>query len=313
MILKDIIYPNDTIWKESVNIVSKLQSKGFEAYFVGGCVRDVLLGIIPDDYDIASSARPQDVLKIFPEADKIGMRFGVLSIRTEGKGKIQIATFRHDDPKSDGRRPDSVFFSDLAGDGQRRDFTINSIYYDPINEIYSDPNNGIQDLNDKILRIIGNPVQRLKEDHLRILRAVRFAARFGLNFEDNTFEALKKSAQSIDKISPDRIRDELFNCFKHENKVFALELLQKTGILPILLSKFSYDTGLYPRLIDSMSTLHENSENAIWSAFFAPLGKYLKDFPEDVENAMRRLNLSKRIKKAVIAELKKKLSNDEKS
>ena len=299
MKLKEIKYPSDELWNQGVKIISILHSSGFEAFFVGGCVRDILLGITPDDYDIATSARPKEVLKLFPDAGTIGIRFGVLTIDSD-HGKCQVATFRRDDPKSDGRRPDRIFFSDLQGDSQRRDFTINSIYLNPLELIYVDPNKGVDDLQNKILRIIGNPMIRLREDHLRILRAIRFAARFNLQIEENTLEAIKKSVSLLKNISPDRIRDELTRTFSDENKVFALELLHKTGILPILWTKFSTDAELYLQSIASLASLQEISETSVWTAFFLPWGKYLNEDPDSIENALRRLNLSKRNKKEIL-------------
>ena len=309
MNLKEIKYPSDELWNRGVEIISLLQSAGFETYFVGGCVRDILLGITPEDYDIATSARPKEILKLFPDAEKIGIRFGVLTLAGSA-GKYQIATFRRDDPKSDGRRPDRIFFSDLRGDSKRRDFTVNSIYLNPVNQEFIDPNNGIEDLQNGILRIIGNPSVRLREDHLRILRAVRFAARFRLQIEENSLDSIKKSVPLLINISPDRIRDELGRIFKDKNKVFALELLHKTGILPILWSKFSTDTELYLQSSASLGTLQENSDTSVWTAFFLPWGKYLNSEPESLENAMSRLNLSRKVKKEIIRQIKIKTSQN---
>lgn len=273
---------------------------------VGGCVRDILLGLNPEDYDIATSARPKETLSLFPHADKIGLRFGVLKVEKNGH-YFQIATFRRDDAQSDGRRPRRIFFSDLQGDSTRRDFTINAIYLDPVKDEFIDPQNGIADLEAKLLCIIGEPVRRLREDHLRILRAVRFAARFDLRIEPASFSALIKCAPLVEKLSPDRIRNEITRVFLEGNRVFTLELLHKTGILPILWDIFSgEDDDFYRQVVESMSQAAEASPVGVWSAFFRPWMKNLKDADDAVENAMMRLNFPRRFKR----EVKKSLLND---
>jgi len=296
----NIKYPDDNRWQAGVNIIRRLQDQNWAAYFVGGSVRDILLGLKPGDYDIATSCRPKDILRLFPDSDKIGIRYGVISVKTNEGDKFQVATFRRDDTHSDGRRPNRIFFSDLTGDSARRDFTINAIYLDPVNREISDPQNGISDLESKILRIIGNPIRRLREDHLRILRAIRFASRFDLIIEKESFQAIKKSASLVDKISPDRILDELTRTFTGGDRIFSLELLHKTGILAILWDIFiANGEKLYSAIHDSFKLELEPIPAGIWTAFFAPW-KDLGIPDEQIEHAMRRINLPRKLKKTII-------------
>jgi poly(A) polymerase len=161
----EIKFPHNLPWSYALELLKLLKFHGYRAYLVGGCVRDILWGLEPGDYDIATSARPQQMFPFLPEVDKIGLRYGVLRVK-KGEFHYQIATFRQDDAQSDGRRPKRIFFSDLEGDAKRRDFTINAIYLDPLVPALIDPQNGIPDLETKILRIIGDPAIRLREDHL---------------------------------------------------------------------------------------------------------------------------------------------------
>jgi len=296
----NIIFPDDARWKAGVNILKRLQEHNTAAYFVGGCVRDILLGLAPEDYDISTSCRPKEVLKIFPNSDRIGIRYGVIGIKSGQGYKFQIATFRRDDTQSDGRRPKRIFFSDLTGDSARRDFTINAIYLDPINQELADPQHGVSDLEQRVLRIIGNPIRRLREDYLRILRAIRFASRFNLEIEKKSFEAIKKATPLVGKISPDRILDELTRTFLEGERIFALKLLHKTGILAILWDILTEDgEKLYSAIYESFKRELEPSPAGIWTAFFAPWKD--SDIPDDkIEQAMQKINLPRKLKRQII-------------
>lgn len=194
-------------------IARRLQTAGFAAYWVGGCVRDFLLGREPGDYDIATDALPEQIENLFPHTIAVGRKFGVMVV-VEAKQQFQVATFRAESDYRDGRRPEAVSFGDAQADAQRRDFTINGLFYDPIAGKSHDWVGGEADLRAGIIRTIGAPEERFAEDHLRMLRAVRFAARLGFDIEPGTFAAVQAHAAKIKLISAERIRDEL-------NKLFA--------------------------------------------------------------------------------------------
>jgi len=193
-------------------IVARLQKTGFAAFWVGGCVRDVLLGREPQDYDIATDARPEQIEKLFERTLAVGRKFGVMVV-VENKQHFQVATFRAEADYQDGRRPGKVVFSNAKADARRRDFTVNGLFFDPIAKKLHDWVGGEKDLRAKIIRTIGTPEERFAEDHLRLLRAIRFAAQLGFEIEPETFAAVKKLAPKIELISAERIRDELIKLF----------------------------------------------------------------------------------------------------
>jgi len=193
-------------------IVRRLQAAGFSAFWVGGCVRDFLLGREPQDYDIATSARPAQVEKLFKRTVGVGQKFGVMVV-LEDKQPFQVATFRAEADYQDGRHPDKVTFANAEADAQRRDFTVNGLFYDPVTEKIHDWVGGEADLRAGIIRTIGVPEERFAEDHLRLLRAVRFAAQLGFEIEPKTFAAIQRLAPKISLISAERIRDELIKLF----------------------------------------------------------------------------------------------------
>ena len=196
----------------AAEIVRRLQTAGFAAFWVGGCVRDFLLGREPQDYDIATDARPEQIEKLFKRTLAVGRKFGVMIV-VEGKQQFQVATFRAEADYQDGRGPEKVVFSSAEADAQRRDFTVNGLFYDPIAEKLHDWVGGEKDLRAKIIRTIGAPEERFAEDHLRLLRAVRFAAQLDFEIEPQTFAAVKTLAPKIKLISAERIRDELIKLF----------------------------------------------------------------------------------------------------
>jgi poly(A) polymerase len=212
-------------------IVRQLQRAGHTAYFAGGCVRDQLLGIEAKDYDIATSAKPEEVQKLFPRVtDLTGKCFGVVRVLV-GEEFYEVATFRQDGPYKDGRRPESVRFATAEEDAQRRDFTINGLFFDPIAERLIDYVRGEADLRAKIIRAIGEPAHRFAEDQLRLLRAIRFATRLMFQIEPKTWAAICAGASSIRTISAERIRDELNKIFTATKPELGLDLLDKSGLL----------------------------------------------------------------------------------
>ena len=216
------------------SIVERLRAKGFEALYAGGCVRDRLLGLEPHDYDVVTSARPEQVEALFPRTVSVGAQFGVIIV-LEGGSEIQVATFRGDDAYHDGRHPVSVHYTDAEGDARRRDFTINGLFYDPIKEEILDFVGGREDLKNRILRAIGNPSERFAEDKLRLLRAIRFATTLGFEIDSGTWGALLASAPKIHAVSAERIREEFCKILLSPNRLQGFDLLDQSGLLRMIL------------------------------------------------------------------------------
>jgi poly(A) polymerase len=234
----------------AISIVRNLQEAGYQAYFVGGCVRDVILGREPADYDIATEATPDQVMRIFPETYAVGAKFGVVLVPASSAGAnedevVEVATFRSDIGYSDGRHPDQVRYSkDPREDVERRDFTINGLLLNPINQEVLDFVGGRKDLESHIIRAIGEPERRFAEDKLRMLRAVRFAARFGYIIEPVTFAAIQKLASQIHQVSRERVRDELTKMLTEGHARSAFLLLDQTGLLREVLPEISAMKGV---------------------------------------------------------------------
>ena len=218
----------------ATDIARRLQEAGHTAYFAGGCVRDELLGLDPHDYDIATSAKPAEVRELFPHTQAVGAHFGVILVMEHGRA-FEVATFRSDHEYLDGRRPEMVTFSTPEDDAARRDFTINGMFHDPVAEKFIDFVGGREDLASQTLRAIGDPVARLREDKLRLLRAVRFAARFGCEIDPATWDAIKAHAADIHAVSAERIREELVKILAHPNRVRGFDLLDHSGLLKEIL------------------------------------------------------------------------------
>lgn len=210
-------------------VVDCLQAAGYVALFAGGCVRDMLRGAVPSDYDVATSAKPEEVTRLFRRTQQVGAAFGVVLVRV-GRRVIEVATFRTDDDYLDGRRPTAVHFTDAKHDAERRDFTINGMFFDPVKGETIDYVGGKADLAAGIVRAIGNPQRRFAEDHLRILRAVRFASRLGFGIEPATKAAITQAAPLLPKISPERIREELAMILTNANRAAAFGLLREMGV-----------------------------------------------------------------------------------
>ncbi len=221
-----------------------LKSRGFQAYLIGGCVRDQLLGREPEDYDIATDAHPDQVRALYPAANLVGAHFGVVLVR-EGGAEVEVATFRSDHAYADGRRPESVSFeTDPRQDVLRRDFTINALLMDPESSEITDFVGGRADLDRGLIRAIGDPERRFAEDHLRMLRAVRFAARFGFTIEAATIAAIQQLHSSILRVSAERIRMELTRILTERGARRGFELLDETGLLSDLLPEVAAMKGV---------------------------------------------------------------------
>ncbi len=218
----------------ALEVVQTLQEQGFQAVFAGGCVRDELLGRQPKDYDVATDAAPDAVLTLFPKAITVGAHFGVVLVKVQGH-PIEIATFRTDGSYGDGRKPDTVTFATIEEDASRRDFTVNGLFFEPVTETLLDFVHGQEDLQARVLRAIGQPGQRFEEDHLRLLRAVRFATYLDFEIEPGTWAAVQAHASSITRISPERIRDELDRIWVHPRRVRGFDLLVESGLMEAVL------------------------------------------------------------------------------
>jgi poly(A) polymerase len=236
----------------ALSVVKKLQDAGYQALWAGGCVRDEVLGLVPKDYDVATDARPEQVRRLFPRTIAVGMSFGVVEVlgpRTEaGWLKVQVATFRSDCEYSDGRHPDAVVFSSAREDALRRDFTINGMFLDPIKDELIDYVGGREDLQQRILRAIGDPFLRFAEDKLRLLRAVRMATRFDLALDPATRSAIQAMASQITVVSEERIADELRKLLilpqRSRGMNLLLELDLAAAILPEIVPMKGLPQGL---------------------------------------------------------------------
>jgi poly(A) polymerase len=232
----------------ALRVVQRLREAGHEALWAGGCVRDELLGLVPADYDVATSAPPEEVRRLFRRTVAVGESFGVVEVigpRTPaGWLKVQVATFRSDVSYSDGRRPDAVTFSSAREDALRRDFTINGMFFDPVEGRLIDYVGGQEDLHARILRAIGDPEVRFGEDKLRMLRAIRIATRFDLTIEPATEAAIRKMAPQISVVSAERIADELRRLLVHPRRVRGVKLLYETGLVEPLLPELLEMKGL---------------------------------------------------------------------
>jgi len=222
-----------------------LREKGYQAYLVGGCVRDLVLGREPVDYDVSTDATPEQVQHMFPRSLMVGAQFGVVFV-TEDSAHVEVATFRSDRGYSDGRHPDRVVYSKRPKDDVlRRDFTINALLMDPETNEVLDFVGGREDLHAGIVRAIGKPRERFEEDKLRMMRAVRFAARFGYRIEDATFAAIKELAPEIRQVSAERVRDELTKMLLTEGAARrAFELLDESGLLVQVLPEIARTKGV---------------------------------------------------------------------
>jgi putative nucleotidyltransferase with HDIG domain len=277
----------------SIQIVKTLQEAGHKAYWAGGCVRDQLLHDDPDypsqpepkDFDIATSALPDEIEDLFENTYPVGKAFGVIQVM-QGGHHFEIATFRSDSGSSDGRRPDAVLFTHAEEDAKRRDFTINGLFFDPLTEEIHDFIGGRDDLKNRLVRFIGDPHERILEDHLRIIRAIRFKNTLGFGYHPDTYHAIKKHAHLADKVSWERVRDELNKIIMSEKAPIAFEDMQDTGVLPYILPELEACKGIaqpamyhqegdvWTHLMNSLEALPKDaSKLARWAVICHDIGK----------------------------------------
>ena len=266
-------------------IIEKLRRRGHDAYWVGGYVRDRLLGRPVKDHDVATSALPDEVAKIFPDARRQGERFGVLSVLS-GDKRIEIATFRKDHQYSDGRRPDQVTYTKHERDDVvRRDFTINGMLLSPGEEEPIDYVGGLDDLQCKLVRAIGDPLERFREDRLRMIRAVRFAARLGFEIEADTKAAIRRLAPKVNTVAPERVRVELSRILTEGSARRGFELLAECGLLQPLLPEvdaligveqppeFHPEGDVWTHTLLMLGNLRNPSEALAWGVLLHDIGK----------------------------------------
>jgi poly(A) polymerase len=238
-----VTLPASAIREKAVSIVKRLRQQGFEAYFAGGCVRDMLLGKTPQDYDITTSAKPEDICKLFPDTIPVGAKFGVILVLIEDH-PFEVASFRHDGPYLDGRHPSEVRYGSLEEDVRRRDFTINGMVYDPLADRAIDLVDGMKDLERRCVRAIGAAQKRFEEDRLRMLRAVRFAASLDFAIEPATFGAIQRLAPTVTAIAWERIGEEVTRILTEGRARRGFELLDQSGLLQSLLPEITALKGV---------------------------------------------------------------------
>ncbi len=263
----------------ATQVVQQLRDAGHQALWAGGCVRDELLGRAPNDFDVATSARPEQVRELFGHKRTlaIGAAFGVISI-LGGKGRepIEVATFRSDGAYIDGRHPTEVTFTTAEEDAERRDFTINGLFYDPLDKKLIDYVGGEQDLRAGILRAIGDPAARFAEDKLRMLRAVRFATTFGLVIDEATLAAIRAMAAEVEVVSAERIGSELRKMLQHPNRSRGVLLLHETGLmrplLPALAELPKQEEPTWLALLDCLQAIESDSLPVAFAALLSSMG-----------------------------------------
>lgn len=228
---------------QAIEIVNKLRGAGHEALFAGGCVRDTIMGKEPYDFDIATSAKPSDVVRLFSKTVPVGAQFGVILVIVDGQ-QFEVATFRSDLGYADGRHPTEVKFTSAKEDVLRRDFTVNGLLYDPLADQVIDYVGGVQDIKAKCIRTIGEPLKRFEEDKLRLLRAVRFAANLDFQIDHETFQTLIQLSPKIKVVSSERIRDELMKMFTGAHPGRGFDLLSQSGLLKEIIPELEAMKGV---------------------------------------------------------------------
>lgn len=275
-----------TAKKAALQIISTLQKAGFEAVLAGGCVRDLLLNRKPSDWDVATSANPDQVISLFDKTIPVGKQFGVVRVLIDGE-ETEIATFRNDSKTGDGRRPDSVEFSSMEEDAKRRDLTINGLFLEPFSGKIFDFVGGQEDIKNKIIRFIGDPKERIDEDRLRVLRVIRFATRFDFTIDRNTLRAIKLNAHRIHDVSMERIKDEFDKMLKQEHPSEAILLLKETGLLeetiPELIPLWSTpqstkwhlegNVGIHTMMVLDETRKQTDDLHVLWAALLHDIGK----------------------------------------
>jgi tRNA nucleotidyltransferase/poly(A) polymerase len=278
------IFKKHPQWNDVKKICTKLRENGYTAWLAGGCVRDGLLGILPQDFDIATNAKPKEVESLFKKTVDVGKAFGVIRV-IEPSGDIEVATFRRDGNYSDGRHPDSVELSTPQEDAKRRDFTINALFYDIVDDEVHDFVDGMKDLKARIIKTVGIPNDRFLEDKLRILRAVRFVSQLDFELDPKTYEVITQLSSSITAVSWERITDELEKLIIGKRPDRGLKLLQDSGLLAKIFPELVYSdqvSGYFKKM-----TGDPDQEILGWAFLFSMIPK-----TEDHQKIFKRLKFS---------------------
>ncbi len=265
------LYRQNSQFLLAEKICQTLQGQGFQALLAGGCVRDFLLARQPADFDVATSATPDQVESLFLKTIPVGKKFGVIVVIDElNSAQVEVASFRKDGDYQDGRRPESIELTDAKEDSQRRDFTVNGLFYDLVAKKVLDYVDGLEDLNLKKIRAIGNPILRFKEDHLRLLRAVRFSSQLGFEIEAQTLRAISSEAPLIRTVSGERIQEELTKLLLSQWLEKGLQILLKTELLSSLLFEAGENPEFEKLVLPSPFTRQEEakSKEDLWFRFF---------------------------------------------
>ncbi|MBP7831105.1 MAG: CCA tRNA nucleotidyltransferase [Kiritimatiellae bacterium] len=285
-------------------IVRILRDAGFSAYWAGGCVRDRLMGRPAKDVDVATSARPEQVQGLFPKTLEIGKAFGVIQVLRDGLA-FEVATFRHDLPYRDGRHPEGVAFCDAEEDAKRRDFTINGLFYDPIADRVLDYVGGQDDLRRRLIRAIGDPEARFREDHLRLLRAARFASVLEFDIEPATAEAVRRLAPLLADVSAERVQQELTRLLVESPRAGrGLALLRDLGLLAVVLPEverlvgqeqppaFHPEGDVFTHTVMMLDAMRDTTPELAWSVLLHDIGKPLTATPTIEADGSTRLRFN---------------------
>ncbi|MBK9322634.1 MAG: CCA tRNA nucleotidyltransferase [Bdellovibrionaceae bacterium] len=256
-------------WPELQRIYHTLSQNGYKVYLAGGCVRDALLGREAHDLDLATDATPEAVEALFAKTVAVGKAFGVMLV-VEGEVTFEVATFRSDGSYKDGRHPENIVFTTPEQDAHRRDFTVNALFYDLNEGRVLDFVGGLQDLEDKKIKAVGNPEERFREDHLRILRALRFSAQLGFEIDPPTLAAATSLASSLKSVSLERIHEEMLKVLKTQNPFCGLELLYRTGVGKVLFQNYQAIFAKYKKQYEDLFLSAEKEEGFLWYCFLAP-------------------------------------------
>ena len=276
----------------AVEVVRRLNEEGFQALWAGGCVRDILLGREPKDYDVATDAKPEEVRKLFGHrrTHAVGDSFGVILLHgSQQAGNIEVATFRTEGEYLDGRRPQHVEFCTAKEDAQRRDFTINGMFYDPGEKQVLDYVEGEKDLGAGIVRAIGNPHDRVREDKLRMLRAVRFTATLEFELDKVTADAVREMAEEIHIVSAERITQELKQMLLDQHRMRAMQLAVELGLLPLILPELETASTQWETTLHMLQLLQEPDFPLSFSVLIHSLQTTGKRTPDTIAETARTI------------------------
>lgn len=280
-----------------MQVVQRLREAGFQALLAGGAVRDMLLGVESYDYDVATDARPEDVRRLFRKVLLVGAQFGVAMVIHKGT-TVEVTTFRSDLDYADGRRPEGVVYATPQQDARRRDFTINGMFYDPIAEKVIDYVGGQEDLQRGVIRTIGRPADRFGEDYLRMLRAVRFAARLGFEIDTETSDAIRRCAPRITAISGERICEELTKMLQRPSAATALTMLEELGLAGAILPELADDPHRWQRAVQRVGRMTRDRPSPSPDALAVFCGLLAELSAREISARVRRWGGSNELRKA---------------